>query len=92
MHFGVAPATACCTLSALAPKWAVIKKLKMLRLVKQCLGDRVHVKVPSQRLTGQRWEPNSPHCSDLWQANSTVYALYSKDERMMTYVLSAVRN
>ncbi len=41
----------CCTLSALAQKWAVTKWLKVLRLVNHCLGHRFHMMIASQKLS-----------------------------------------
>ena len=82
MHFGVAPAAGCCTLSALALKWAVTQWLKVPRLVKHCLGDRFHVKIPPQKLSVQRGEPISPHCNDLRKARFVCLLKGSPGERV----------
>ena len=74
MHFGVAPSLGSYTLSAVASKWAVIKKLKMLRLVKDCLGHRFHVKILPQKLSQQRGEPIS-----LYECFSSFSSLFSID-------------
>ncbi len=41
------------TLSALAWQWTIKKWLKMLHLVKPCLGHRFHLKIPPQKLSMQ---------------------------------------